>query len=145
MRRAEMALRACMLWLVAGTLAPTTGLAQHACRVVDVTISPPEATVKPGDTLTLYPTAYDPNGSLCVAATFTWSSSDVHLVTVDRNGHLKGIARGVATITARTGTGRSARSASVVVTVRSPVGTIQVQPTNAQVSVGEDAVLRSSI
>ena len=48
-----------------------------------------------------------------LAATATWSSSDKNIATVDKNGVVKGIAEGTATITATVGT----LSATCVVTV----------------------------
>ena len=71
--------------------------------VDSVTVSPPADTIAPGDTLRLVAEAYDESGHMVVGASFTWSSSNAAVATVDPSGLVRGAGEGSATITATVG------------------------------------------
>ena len=89
-------------------LSPATAAAQR--RVARVEISPADNQVQVGRTAPFVATAYDNAGSPIATATFVWSSSNPRAATIDQNGIATGLAPGVAIITARTGSGRTAKS-----------------------------------
>ena len=68
-----------------------------------VTVSPPADTIAPGDTLRLVAAAYDENGHVLEGASFTWSSSNIAVATVDPSGLVRGTGEGTATVTAAAG------------------------------------------
>ena len=78
------------------------------------TVSPATGTIALGNTLRLVARAYDENGQVVRGASFTWSSSNVAVATVDRSGLVRGTAEGTAIITATAGQA-SARSKVTVV------------------------------
>ena len=82
-------------------------------QVTAVTVSPPAATLPPGDTLRLGATATDANGHAVPGAAFTWGSSDDAVATVDTSGLVRAAEDGTATITATSG--KASGSASVTV------------------------------
>jgi uncharacterized protein YjdB len=130
--------RACLLCLALGSMAPTAATAQR-CRVADVAVAPSNPQIRPGDSLSVFATGYDAKGMPCAMAVFTWSSSNVQIARVDQNGRVRGVSAGVAIITARTGTGRVAKSGRTVVTVATAtvhVAEVTVNPRDAQVQVG---------
>ena len=91
------------------TVTATAGEAAGEARVTVmqsaglVTVSPSVDTVSPGDTLRLIAEAYDENGHVVVGASFTWSSSNAAVATVDASGLVRGAGEGTATITATAG------------------------------------------
>lgn len=72
----------------------TAKLVVNPAPVASVTVSPSSATIKRGDTKQFSATAYDASGRALSGRTFTWTSSDPSVATVDRNGLVKGIAEG---------------------------------------------------
>lgn len=68
--------------------------------VTTVTVSPSSATIAPDGTQPFTATAYDQNGNVMPDQTFTWTSSDEDVATVDSDGLASGVAGGSATITA---------------------------------------------
>ena len=88
--------------------------AQH---VSSVQVMPSDATVKVGDQAPFVASAYDAGGNPIVSVTFRWYSSDHAVATIDAEGIATAHAPGKATITVRTGTGRSERSAHVTLEV----------------------------
>ena len=68
-----------------------------------VIVTPPADTIAPGDTLRLGAEVYDANGHRVDGAGFTWSSSNASVATVDTTGLVRGLAEGMATITAMAG------------------------------------------
>ena len=68
-----------------------------------VIVTPPADTIAPGDTLRLGAEVYDANGHRVEGAGLTWSSSNASVATVDTTGLVRGIAEGMATITAMAG------------------------------------------
>ena len=68
-----------------------------------VTVSPPANTIAVGDTLRLVAQTYDESGHVVAGASFTWSSSNAAVATVDPSGLVRGAGEGTATITATAG------------------------------------------
>ena len=87
-------------------------------EIATVGIEPATATVFVGATQELAATARDEDGNV-VPATFTWSSSDAGVATVDAAGKVTGIVAGTATITATTGS--TSGTATITVSAR-PAG-----------------------
>ena len=79
-----------------------------------VDVSPPAATVAVGDTLRLVAEAFDENAHRIEGAEFDWSSSDSSVARVDGSGLLRGVAEGVASVTATAGNGRGRAEITVV-------------------------------
>ncbi len=90
-------------------LVPRAGQAQRACRVTEVTVSPPDAQVRVGATQPFLVYPYNAAGDICDNARIIWISSNRAVATVDENGTATGLGVGITTITARTGTGASRR------------------------------------
>ena len=93
----------------ATTVAATVGEASGEAVVTvmqsvgSVVVSPALDTVALGDTLRLTAEAFDENSHVVEGAEFAWSSSDVSVATVDGAGLVRGIAEGMATVTAAAG------------------------------------------
>ena len=88
------------------TITATSGNASGTAAVTvrppapSVVVSPAAATIGPGDTLRLVAEAFDESGQRVDDLSFTWSSSDGSVATVDASGLVRGVAEGTATITA---------------------------------------------
>jgi len=106
-------------------LSPATAAAQ---RVTEVQVSPPGGTVLVGQTIYFSASAFN-SGNPVDISTWTWSSSNSRIASVDQNGMVTGIAAGSATITVRAGTSRTAKSGHVTVQVISQEA--QPQPQSA--------------
>ncbi|WP_419936493.1 Ig-like domain-containing protein [Candidatus Palauibacter sp.] len=72
-------------------------------EVSAVIVTPAEAALAPGDTVTLTARAEDANGSPIEDALFAWSSSNTAVGTVDTTGLVHAIGDGSAAITATSG------------------------------------------
>ena len=96
-------------------LLPATAVAQR--RAADVQVSPPDAQVQVGRQTPFVATAYDNANNPIATATFVWQSSNLHAATIDANGIATGVGPGVAIITARTGTGRYAKTGQATLQV----------------------------
>lgn len=80
-----------------------------------VTVTPTPTTVNRYHTRQLTARGYDQNGTQMNGLSFTWSSSNTAVATVNASGQVYGVSTGTATITATSG-GKSG-SASLTVTV----------------------------
>ena len=95
-----------------------------------VSVTPSPASVRVGATTALSAQALDAAGAPIAGVTFTWTSSDPAVATVDANGLVTGRATGTATITA-TGAGASG-TATVTVTLLP----LSITPNGGTVTVG---------
>lgn len=86
---------------------PTHQCGAAAAPVASVTISPDSTGVTVGVTTTFTATALDASNNP-TSTTFTWSSSDAAIATVDANGVATGVAAGFVTITATSANGVAA-------------------------------------
>ena len=84
--------------------------------VDSVTVSPLADTIALGDTLRLVAEAYDESGRVVERASWTWSSSNTAVATVDPSGLVRGTGEGRTTITATAGNA----SATSQITVTNP-------------------------
>lgn len=100
--------------------------------VASVDLSPSSLTIAPGQSSALVATPREANGSPLTGRTLTWTTSNASVATVSSAGVVTGVADGVASITASAGT--AAGSASVV--VRTPVASVVMNPTTANLIVG---------
>jgi hypothetical protein len=70
--------------------------------VTRVEVSPQSATINRGQTQQFTATAFDQNNQPIAGATFTWSSSDTNVATINSSGLATGVGLGSVTITATT-------------------------------------------
>jgi uncharacterized protein YjdB len=71
--------------------------------IASVVVLPASAQVQVGGTQQFSATAYDNSGHEAQGVSFTWSSGDTSVATVDSNGLARGLSVGAAEITAETG------------------------------------------
>ncbi|MEZ4413929.1 MAG: Ig-like domain-containing protein [Gemmatimonadales bacterium] len=83
---------------------------------VEVQVTPAQLRLKVAQEERLFLSAYDADGNLLTAPTFSFAVSKAGVVSVDREGTVVGVAPGKASIEVRSGTG----SATVAVTVTGP-------------------------
>lgn len=100
-----------------------------------VTVTPSPASVRVGGTAALTAQALDAAGAALSGVTFTWTSSDPAVATVDANGVVTGRAAGTATITA-TGAG-----ASGTTTLTVTVLPLTISPSGGTLTVGSTLIL----
>ena len=96
--------------VAASVLRPTIGAAQRPA-VADIQVQPGDAQIQVRRTTQFFATAYDRgNNALTSVTTFTWRSSNPRVATIDENGVATGVSPGIAQVTARYGSGRSAKT-----------------------------------
>ena len=111
----------------------TTRNAPVEVPVVSVTVTPQVRTLVVGDTLRLSAGAYDADGHVVAGAEFSWSSSEESVATVGAGGLVTAVAPGSATVTATAG----GVTGSSEVSVRSPVASVSVTPSEGTLVVGD--------
>lgn len=111
---------------------PVTPPAPPAPVVSQVQVTPSNATIAPGGSVTLTGQPVTSSGT-AVAATINWSSSAPAVAAVDASGRVTGVAAGVATITATAGAG----SGTAIITVIAPVASVTLAPDSALLIPGE--------
>ena len=94
--------------------ASSTATVTVAQAVAMVAVAPATATLLTGDTLRLVAEAFDENAHRMEGAEFNWSSSDSSVATVDGVGVVRGVAEGVASVTATAGSARGTAEITVV-------------------------------
>jgi hypothetical protein len=112
---------------------PAALSAQRTSRVRYVEIAPADAQIQVGQQQVFLANAYDAGNNPIGNAVFAFRSSDPRVATVDANGIAVGVSPGRAVITARTGTGATARSApaTLVVTAATAAAHVPEDPTAA--------------
>lgn len=75
----------------------------------------------------------------------TWTSSKEEIVTVDANGHIKGLAPGKATVTAQSAEEGSSKKATVNVTVVQAVSGITLSETDIVINKGKSEKLKGDV
>jgi uncharacterized protein YjdB len=90
--------------------------------ITTIQVTPASATINRGGTQQFTATAFDQNNQPVSNVTFTWTSSNVAVVTVDNNGLATGVGIGTVTITATAdnGTGGTV-SGQATLTVQVPL------------------------
>ena len=106
-----------------------------------VTVTPDSAALVVGDTVRMSAAAFDALGNEVAGASFTWSSGDTLVATVDSSGLATGIATGAVEITA-TSSGLEGR-ARLVVAVAAPT-TVAVTPDSVSLMALGDTVRLSA-
>ena len=94
--------------------ASSTATVTVAQALATVAVAPATDTLLTGDTLRLVAEAFDENAHRIEGAEFDWSSSDSSVARVDGSGLLRGVAEGVASVTAAAGSARGTAEITVV-------------------------------
>ncbi len=90
--------------------------------VASVVVAPSPVTINRGQTQQFTATAFDPSNQPVPSATFTWSSSNTAVATIDSNGLATGVGIGTTTITATTSDGMGGNvSGTAILTVQVPL------------------------
>jgi len=103
--------------ILAVSVLPGVASAQRVVRVNTVEITPADAQIPVGQQQVFLANAYDRANNPVAAATFTFATSNPRVATIDANGIAVGVSPGTAIITARTGTGATAKSQTATLTV----------------------------
>ncbi len=94
-------------------LAALSGRPLGAQNVAEVTVAPPQVSLKVGERTGLLATAFDRLGNVIASVRFIWSSNNPQVVRVDNNGTVTGVAPGVAVVEARVGSRRGVTAVQV--------------------------------
>jgi hypothetical protein len=107
-----------------------------APTINSIEVTPATASKLVGETQQFTAVAKDASGNIISGVTFTWSSSNPSVATVNNSGQATAVAVGTATITASAG-GKSG-TATLTVTAPPPtINSIEVEPATASKPVGE--------
>ncbi len=117
----------------AGGIQGQAALIVQPVPVGSVVVSAQTSSVPVGLSDQITATARDINGSIISAPTITWTSSDTTKAKVSATGLVTGVATGSVTITALSG----GKSAAVIVTVTSDISSINLNPANSLLVVGQ--------
>ena len=112
--------------------------------VASVVVAPPPREVTVGDTLRLAAQARAATGTTLHGRVFTWSSNRTDVATVDSVGIVTGRAAGVARISAATGGRSGVVDVRVVAGPPAPVETVEVDPDEAGLIVGDTVTLSAT-
>jgi hypothetical protein len=119
------------------SIGPDTGTCAPHAVLTTINVTPASASITQGSTQQFGAQARDQNGSpMSPQPTFTWTSSNTAVASVNSSGLATGVAAGgPVTITAASGT--ISGTANLTVTAAAPVLTsITIDPTTASVAVG---------
>ncbi|HTE43819.1 MAG TPA: Ig-like domain-containing protein [Gemmatimonadaceae bacterium] len=120
----------------------TSAITVIVAPVASVTVAPPTASIADGGTAPLSATVKDADNNVLVGRTITWGSSNPAVATVSAAGLVTAVAPGSATITA-TSEGQNGTSAVTVTAV--PVGSVEVAPSTASVSLLTGTTLTATV
>ena len=121
----------------------TATVAVTLVPVATVSVTPNQASVLVGQTVSLTATTQDANGNTLTGRAVSWSSSAPSVATVSNSGVVTGIGSGTAVITA-TSEGQTG-TATITVSVPTPVlTTITVAPSAPSVVVGSTVALTAT-
>jgi uncharacterized protein YjdB len=81
-----------------------------------------------------------PVGPICLTEDLEWESIDESVATVDQNGNITGVGQGITQIFVRHKTFKDIES-EIIVNVRPRENAIEIQPTMAEIDVGETIFL----
>ncbi|HEY7878622.1 MAG TPA: Ig-like domain-containing protein, partial [Gemmatimonadaceae bacterium] len=110
--------------------------------VAAVTVTPPSAVIKVGQTVHLQANPVDAGGNPLTGRIITWSSSDPTIATVDNTGLVTGVVVGPATITATC----EEKTGTAAIAVGAPrAASITVAPTSVSINVGQTSQLTSTV
>jgi uncharacterized protein YjdB len=106
-----------------------------------VVVSPGEATLFVGETVTLKATVTDANGDPLSGRPISWSSSATSVATVSTSGVVSAKAPGTATITAAS-EGKSGKSTITVKLV--PVASVDMNPGELKLQIGQSSTITAT-
>lgn len=101
--------------------------------IASISVSPTVVVVQPGGTRQLTAVARDAAGNILTGRTLIWSTSAANVATVNATGLVTAITDGATTITASNGSVTGSATVSVV----TPVSTITVAPSTANLLIGD--------
>ena len=128
---------------IAASIEGKSGLADitvTGARVASVEISPPNATLKVGESVTFSAQPRDANGAALTGHGVSWSSSNAQVASVNSSGRVTAVSAGGAIISAQSE--GEVGLATVTVSVIS-VASIRVSPANLSLNVGQTAPLQA--
>ncbi len=102
--------------------------------VASVTISPPNASILPGQKLLLTATPLDSRGRVTSKGSPSWSSSNTSVATVAADGMATGVAKGVAIITVEI---QKKKSTATITVLDVPAASVSVTLAASSLSVGQ--------
>lgn len=106
-----------------------------------VVVSPGEATIFVGATVTLTASVTDSHGNPLTGRPVTWTSSAPGVATVSASGVVTAVAEGKATITAKS-EGKSGTSTITVQLV--PVASVEMSPTELRLQIGQSGTITAT-
>ncbi len=116
-----------MLAVALAILAALPARRVEAQRVAEVQVAPPFLRLRPDAVVAMLATAYDDQGNPLIAR-FRWTSSNINVAVVDSAGNVRGVAPGVAIVTAYVeGARRRGGQVTVIVSSGMPPG-VHVMP-----------------
>ena len=111
----------------------TSGSNAGSGAVASIAVTPTSASIFVGGTQSYTATAKNSSGTAVAGTTFTWTSKDTNVATIDSNGNALGVAAGTTQITASSGS------------ITSPPVTLTVTTANSSESVSGTAAMGSPI
>jgi trimeric autotransporter adhesin len=113
-----------------------TAAAGGGSAVASVAVAPASNSIPAGGTQQLSATARDASGTTIPGKTFSWSSADATVASVNANGMVTAIAPGNTTITASADGKSGSAAITVTAPAPTPVASVSINPTSATLSVG---------
>jgi len=112
-------------------------------KVTGISLDATSLTLTVGDTQTLSATISPNNADNKIVI---WSTSDMSVATVDNNGLVKGVAAGMATITAKSDDGGKTVTCNVTVNAKIiPVESVTLDKSSVELSVSESTTLTATV
>lgn len=127
-----------LLVLAIGVLACGDDPAEPLSSVADISITPPELQIGPGETFQLHGMPVDENGEPVMSVTVRWSSSDSSVVSVDDVGNVEGLKIGEASVMATVGEIAAAAAVRVICDVA-------IVSDNISIRVGDSQELATNV
>ncbi len=118
--------------------ADTANVTVVPVAVASVSVTPGSATINVGQTVDFNAQPRDADGNALSGRAVTWTSSNTAVATVNGNGLVTGVAAGSATITAAS---EGATGTATVTVNPVPVASVDVSPSSATLTVGQQATL----
>jgi hypothetical protein len=122
--------------IFAVAMSPDAASAQRRVRITSIDITPSDPVIQVGQPQVFFCNAYDAANNVVPTATCVWRSSNPRAATVDSNGIATGVGVGTTIITARNGTGTTAKTATTTLSV---VGAAPAGPAGPAVQPQGDA------